>query len=121
MNIEKLQDLMIKKNLIIRTLPKEVEHRYKYDAWPETEKAKFDKILKTNPCARIERDYHGIEYIVYKEKTEYTKGCFIVGIKDSLNFHLAYSNKVDPWDWIRENDEIVIFNSLEDIVKYFDK
>ena len=110
MDIIRLQELMVEKNLVIRALPKEVEYKFIYNSG---RKAEYDEILRTNSSARIERNDKGTEYIVYKEKTAYSEDSFIVAIKDGKN------STVDSWDWIRENNKLVIFNSLEDILKYF--
>lgn len=111
MDIMKLQELMIERNLVIRALPKEVEYKFIYNSG---RKAEYDEILRTNSSARIERNDKGTEYIVYKEKTSYSEDSFIVAIKDGKN------STVDSWDWIRENNKLVIFNSLEEILRYFE-
>ena len=87
----KLQELMLERNLVIRALPKEVEHKFIYRS-PK----------------------NGVEYIVYNEKTKYQEDSFIVGIKNST------SSCVDAWEWLVDNSKkVVIFNSLIDIINYF--
>ena len=110
MSIMRLQELMLEKNLVIRALPKEVEYKFIYNSG---RKAEYNEILRTNSSARIERNDKGTEYIVYKEKTAYSEDSFIVAMKDGKD------STVDSWDWIRENNKLVIFNSLEEIVRYF--
>lgn len=108
--IMRLQELMLNKNLVIRALPKEVEHKFIYNSGRKT---KYDEILRTNSTARIERNSNGVEYIVYSEDTMYNNDSFIVGIKSGTDSTVA------SWDWLRENNKLVIFNSLEDIMDYF--
>lgn len=111
MDLNKLQELMLERNLVIRALPKEVEHKFIYRS---PRKDEYDGILKTNPTARIEVNKNGVEYIVYNEKTKYQEDSFIVGIKNST------SSCVDSWEWLADNSKkLVIFNSLRDIVNYF--
>lgn len=105
-----LQKLMIERNLVIRALPKYIEYKFIYNS---ARKAEYDKILVTNKSAGIEIDDDGTEYIVYREKTPYVKDSFIVGVKEGTDL------TVDSWDWIRRNNKLVIFNSLEEIVRYF--
>lgn len=106
-----LQKLMLEGNLVIRALPKEIKYKFIYNS---ARKAEYDKILVTNKSAGIEIDDDGTEYIVYKEKTPYVKDSFIVAIKNGKN------STVDSWDWIRRNNKLVIFNTLEEIVRYFE-
>lgn len=108
--IMRLQDLMLNKNLVIRALPKEVEHKFIYNSGRKTE---YDEILRTNSTARIERNSNKVEYIIYREDTMYSNDSFIVGIKSNIN------STVDSWDWLKKNNKLVIFNSLEDIMDYF--
>lgn len=49
-----------------------------------------------------------------REKTSYVKDSFIVAIKNGID------STVDSWDWIRKNNKLVVFNTLEDILKYFE-
>ncbi len=107
----RLQELMLKRNLVIRALPKYIEYKFIYNS---ARKAEYDKILVTNKSAGIEIDDDGTEYIVYREKTPYVKDSFIVAIKEGTD------STVDSWDWIRKNNKLVIFNTLEDIVRYFE-
>lgn len=81
MDIIRLQELMIERNLVIRALPKEVEYKFIYNSG---RKAEYDEILRTNSSARIERNDKGTEYIVYKEKTSYSKDSFIVAIRGKI-------------------------------------
>lgn len=106
-----LQKLMLERNLVIRALPKYIEYKFIYNS---ARKAEYDKILVTNKSARIEIEDDGTEYIVYREKTPYVKDSFIVAIKNGEN------STVDSWDWIRKNNKLVVFNTLEDILKYFE-
>lgn len=108
--IMRLQELMLNKNLVIRALPKEVEYKFIYNSGRKTE---YDEISRTNSTARIERNSNGIEYIVYRKNTMYSDDSFIVGIKSGTD------STVDSWDWLRENNKLVIFNSLEEILDYF--
>lgn len=111
MDIIRLQELMLKKNLVIRSLPKEIERKFIYNSG---RKAEYDEILRTNSTARIETNSKGVEYIVYMEETKYQKDSFIAAIKEGTD------STVDSWDWIRENNKLVIFNSLDEIVRYFE-
>ena len=106
-----LQKLMHERNLVIRALPKYIEYKFIYNS---AMKAEYDKILVTNKSAGIEIDDDGTEYIVYKEKTPYVKDSFIVAIKNGEN------STVDSWYWIRRKNKLVIFNTLEEIVRYFE-
>lgn len=110
MDIIRLQELMLEKNLVIRALPKEIERKFIYNSG---RKAEYDGILRTNSSVRIETNSKGVEYIVYMEETRYQKDSFIVAIKEGTD------STVDSWDWIYENNKLLIFNSLEDILKYF--
>lgn len=110
-NIIKLQELMLKRNLVIRALPKEVEYKFIYNSG---RKAEYDEILKTNSTSRIEVNKNGVEYIVYRENTKYQEDSFILAMKDGKD------STVDSWDWIKENNKLVVFNSLEEILKYFE-
>ena len=115
MELIKLQELMLERNLnlVIRALPKEVEHKFIYRSPRRDE---YDGILKTNPTARIEMNKNGVEYIVYNEKTKYQEDSFIVGIKNNI------SSCVDSWEWVVDDSKkVVIFNSLDDIINYFSK
>lgn len=111
MDLIKLQELMLERNLVIRALPKEVEHKFIYYS---PRKDEYDGILKTNSTARIEVNKNGVEYIVYRENTKYQEDSFIVGIKNNT------SSCVDSWEWlVDDSKKVVIFNSLNDIIKYF--
>ena len=110
MTIIRLQELMLERNLVIRALPKYIEYKFIYNS---ARKAEYDKILVTNTSAEIEMN-DDTEYIVYKEKTAYVKDSFIVAIKNGTD------STVDSWDWIRRNNKLVVFNTLEDILKYFE-
>lgn len=111
MDLIKLQELMLERNLVIRALPKEIEYKFIYNS---RRKDEYDKILKTNPTARLEVNKNGVEYIVYREKTKYQKDSFIVGIKNNT------SSSVDSWEWIVDSSKkVVIFNSLSEIINYF--
>lgn len=109
--IMRLQELMLNKNLVIRALPKEVEYKFIYNSGRKKE---YDKILRTNSTARIERNSNGVEYIVYSEDTMYNNDSFIMGIKNNTDSTVA------SWDWLKENNELVIFNSLKEILDYFE-
>lgn len=109
--IMRLQELMLNKNLVIRALPKEVEYKFIYNSGRKTE---YDEILRTNFTTRIERNSNGTEYIIYREDTMYSNDSFIVGIKSGID------STVDSWDWLRENNKLVIFNSLGKIMDYFE-
>lgn len=110
MDLIKLQELMIERNLVIRALPKEIEYKFIYRS---PRKDEYDKILKANPTARLEVNKNGVEYIVYREKTKYQEDSFIVGIKNNT------SSSVDSWEWIADsNKKVLIFYSLFDIVNY---
>lgn len=111
LDMKRLQKLMLERNLVIRALPKYIEYKFIYNS---ARKAEYDKILMTNKSAGIEIDDYGTEYIVYKEKTPYVKDSFIVAMKNCTDF------TVDSWDWIRKNNKLVVFNTLEDILKYFE-
>lgn len=106
-----LQVLMLKNNLVIRALPKEVEHKFIYNSGRKDE---YDTILKTNLTARLETNKNGVQYIVYKEQTKYQKDSFIVSIKKSKG------SSIDSWEWlVDERKKLIIFNSLEEIINYF--
>lgn len=108
-----LQELMLEKNIVIRALPKELEYRYIYTGVSHYKKCKYDNILRTNPTARLETSRSENQYIVYKELTDYQKDRFIVGIANNVIFQI---------DWIYdEEDNIVIFNSLENVINYIEK
>lgn len=111
LDMKRLQELMLERNLVIRALPKYIEYKFIYNS---ARKAEYDKILVTNKSARIEMNDDGTEYIVYREKTSYVKDSFIVAIKNGTD------STVDSWDWIRKNNKLVVFNTLEDILKYFE-
>lgn len=111
LDVIKLQELMLDRNLVIRALPKEIEYKFIYRS---PRKDEYDRILKTNPTARLEVNKNGVEYIVYREKTKYQEDSFIVGIKNNI------SSCVDSWEWVVDDSKkVVIFNSLNDIIKYF--
>ena len=111
MDLIKLQELMLERNLVIRALPKEVEHKFIYRS---PRKDEYDRILKTNSTARIEVNKNGVKYIVYRENTKYQEDSFIVGIKNNTN------SCVDSWEWlVDDSKKVAIFNSLNDIIKYF--
>ena len=104
-----LQELMLEKNIVIRALPKELEYRYIYTGVNEYKKTKYDRILRTNPTARLEI-IQGKQYIIYKEQTEFQEDRFIIGIADNVIFQI---------EWVYdEEDNIVIFNSLENVLNY---
>ena len=105
-----LQELMLEKNIVIRALPKELEYRYIYTGVSQYKKNQYDRILRTNPTARLETTKSENQYITYKEQTEFQEDRFIVGIADNVIFQI---------DWIYdEEDNIVIFNSLENVLDY---
>ncbi len=105
-----LQELMLEKNIVIRALPKELEYRHIYTGVNEYKKTKYDRILRTNPTARLETTKSENQYIIYKEQTEFQKDRFIIGIADNVIFQI---------DWVYdEDDNIVIFNSLENVLDY---
>lgn len=109
--LEKLQVLMLKNNLVIRALPKEIEHEFIYNSGRKDE---YDTILKTNSTARLETNKNGVQYIIYKEKTKYQKDSFIVSIKKSTGAN------INNWEWlVDERKKLIIFNSLEEIINYF--
>lgn len=68
MELIKLQELMLERNLVIRALPREIEYKFIYRSPRQDE---YDKILKNNTTARLEMNKNGVEYIVYNEKTKY--------------------------------------------------
>lgn len=106
-----LQELMLKKNLVIRALPKELEYRYVYTGVPNYRKKEYDNILKTNPTAILETNRFGTQYINYKEKTKYQENSFILGISN---------NTLSCVDWIYSDKDksLIIFNSLDEVLDY---
>lgn len=107
----KLQEIMLKNNLVIRALPKEIEYKLIYNSGRKEE---YDNILKKNSSARLETNENDVQYIVYKEQTKYQKDSFIVSIKKSKGA------SIDSWEWlVDERKKFIIFNSLEEIIKYF--
>lgn len=48
------------------------------------------------------------------KEVEGEKDSFIVGVKEGTDL------TVDSWEWLYENNELMIFNSLEEIVEYFE-
>ena len=105
-----LQELMLEKNIVIRALPKELKYRYIYTGVNEHKKTQYDRILTTNPTERLETTKSENQYIVYKEQTEFQEDRFIVGMANNVIFKI---------DWIYdEEDNIVIFNSLENVLDY---
>lgn len=104
-----LQELMLEKNIVIRALPKELEYKYIYTGVNEYKKTQYDRILRINPTARLET-IQNKQYIIYKEQTEFQEDRFIIGIADNVIFQI---------EWIYdEDDNIVIFNSLENVLNY---
>jgi hypothetical protein len=109
--LEQLQELMLKKNLVIRALPKEIEYRYIYTGVSIYKKKKYDNILRTNPTARLETSRSENQYIVYKELTDYQKDRFIVSVAN---------HQLSSIEWLRnDKEELIIFNNLEEIINYF--
>jgi hypothetical protein len=106
--LEQLQELMLKKNLVIRALPKEIEYRYIYTGVSIIyKKKKYDNILRTNPTARLETSRSENQYIVYKELTDYQKDRFIVSVANHQQSSI---------EWLR-NDKEELIKEIDDKIE----